>query len=143
MAPKRTPSHIRQKTARILVVDDGPERLLAMKAVLTRVGYDVVTAEGYHEGHAALRGERFDLMISDLSLNEQKGQGLLLAGEAKRGRLAPSVLLVGSPQGLKHAAAPLRKCVDTYLAKPLSLKRLVQGVARSLRTRPQVAAASI
>lgn len=142
MAPKRIPTHTRQKTARILVVDDGPEHLLAMKAVLTRVGYDVVTAEGYHEGHAALRGDRFDLLISDLSLNEQRGQGLQLAGEAKRGRLAISVLLVGSPQGLKHASVPLRKCVDTYLSKPLSLKRLVQGVARSLRGRKQAAAAS-
>jgi len=141
MAPKRLPTHTRQKTARILVVDDGPEHLLALKAVLTRVGYDVVTAEGYHEGHAALRGDRFDLMISDLSLNEQKGQGLLLAGEAKRGRPAPSVLLVGSPQGLKNAAPLLRKCVDTYLSKPLSLKRLVQGVARSLRGRKLAAAA--
>jgi len=142
MAPKRIPSEPRQKTARILVVDDGPEHLLAMKAVLTRVGYDVVTAEGYHEAHAALRDDRFDLLISDLSLNEQKGQGLLLAGEAKRGRLAHSVLLVGSRQGLKNAAAPLRKCVDTYLSKPLSLKRLVQGVARSLRGRTQAVAAS-
>jgi len=102
----------------------------------------VVTAEGYHEGYAALRGDRFDLLISDLSLNEQKGQGLLLAAEAKRASLTSSVLLVGSPQGLKHAATPLRKCVDTYLSKPLSLKRLVQGVARSLRGRTLAPATS-
>jgi DNA-binding NtrC family response regulator len=132
----------RQKTAKVLVVDDGPEHLLAFKAVLQRVGYHVVTAEGYHEGHAALRDGRFDLLISDLSLNDQKGQGLQLAEEAKRGQQAPSVLLLGSPQGLKNAARPLRKCVDSYLSKPVSLKRLLSGVARSLRRRPQAARAS-
>ena len=132
----------RRRTARALVVEDGPEHLLAFKAVLQRVRYEVVTAEGYHEGHAALKDNRFDLLISDLSLNDQKGQGLQLAEEAKREQPAPSVLLLGGPQGLKKAARPLRKCVDSYLSKPVSLKRLLLGVARSLRRRPQVARAS-
>jgi two-component system, OmpR family, alkaline phosphatase synthesis response regulator PhoP len=54
--------------AKILLVDDDPDILEAMSAVLTKHDYTVVTARDGREGLAKLRSERPDLMILDLMM---------------------------------------------------------------------------
>lgn len=112
--------------AKILVVDDAPEQLFAYKAALTKKGYQVTTAEGYHEGHAALRGGRFDLVVSDFCLNGQNGQGLLLSQEAKAAKAA--VLLLAARTDFKKAVKSLRDKVDRCLYKPVKAKTLLAAV---------------
>ena len=134
MAPTKRPKTTTQ-SFKILVVHDAPEQLLALKAVLAKAGYQVTTAEGYAEGHGALRENQFDLLISDFCLNGQNGQGLRLAEEAKRFAAPPSVVLVENRQDAKNRVAPLRGSVDQYLFNPVGKKRLLACVERSLKKR--------
>ncbi len=112
--------------AKILVVDDAPAQLLAYKAALARKGYQVTTAEGYHEGHAALRAGKFDLVVSDFCLNGQNGQGLLLSQEAKAAKVA--VVMLATRKDFRKAVKTLRDNVDRCLYKPVAAKALLAAV---------------
>ena len=139
MAPTKRLKTTKIQTAKILVVHDAPDQLLALKAVLAKAGYQVTTAEGYVEGHGALRKDRYDLLISDFCLNGQNGQGLRLAEEAKRFAAPPSVVLVENREDRKNQVAPLRGSVDQYLFNPVGKKRLLACVERSLKKRKPAA----
>jgi len=57
-----------ERKAKILLVDDDPDILEAMSAVLTTHDYAVITATDGQEGLVKLRLERPDLMILDLMM---------------------------------------------------------------------------
>ncbi len=132
----------RNSPPRVLLANDEPELLLALKAVLVGMGYDVTTAEGYGEAHSTLRGAHFDAVVTDYRLNGQKGHGLLLAEEAKKKDPASAVILVaGDPEDVEHSAEKIRACVNEYLFKPVGVKRLLACLTRALErsaARPQV-----
>ncbi len=58
---------------RILVIDDEPEVLQMLYAVLLTKGHDVITAEGGQEGLDAAHEEDFDLIIVDLMMPRVSG----------------------------------------------------------------------
>ena len=62
-----------EQKAKILLVDDDPDILDAMSAVLTMHEYTVVTARDGQEGLAKLRSEKPDLMILDLMMPRMDG----------------------------------------------------------------------
>lgn len=59
--------------AKILLVDDDPDILEAMRAVLTMHDYTVITARDGREGLAKLRSEKPDMMILDLMMPRMDG----------------------------------------------------------------------
>ena len=62
-----------EQKAKILLVDDDPDILDAMSAVLTMHEYAVITAKDGHDGLAKLRSEKPDLMILDLMMPRMDG----------------------------------------------------------------------
>ena len=62
---------------RILLVDDHLDTNIALKILLERRGYDVVTADSSASALACSREERFDLVISDIGLPDGSGWDLL------------------------------------------------------------------
>ena len=63
---------VEQKT-KILIVDDDPDILVAIGAVLEARNYQVITARDGEEGLAKLKEERPDLMILDLLMPRKDG----------------------------------------------------------------------
>lgn len=123
--------------ARILLVDDEPDQLLTLKAVLSKLGYEVTTAVGYEEAYVVLRDGLFDLVICDLCLNRQKGQGLLLVGDAKKAARPPAVILVASdPRDVENSLDSVRASVDEYLFKPIGIERLLGCISRAFEKHP-------
>ena len=59
--------------AKILLVDDDPDILDSMSAVLTTHEYTVITAKDGQDGLAKLRSEKPDLMILDLMMPRMDG----------------------------------------------------------------------
>jgi hypothetical protein len=77
---------------KILVVDDDAEILRALAKVLIKENYEVKTAASPQEALAHLeRSERFDLVITDLSMPGQNGIALLRKLKA----CAPSARALG------------------------------------------------
>jgi CheY-like chemotaxis protein len=64
---------------KILCVDDEPEILKFLEAVLVPRGYEVIRAENGEEALEKLKEERVDLVISDVRMPQLDGIALLRA----------------------------------------------------------------
>ena len=77
---------------RVLVVEDEAPARELMKRWLTSAGYDVVAAADGVEGETFLRGEDFDLVLTDLQMPRMDGAELLRRIQDMKDR--PSVVVV-------------------------------------------------
>jgi PAS domain S-box-containing protein len=118
---------------RILAVEDEPEVLDVLRAMLSTAGHTVFTAASGREALDLFEREPVDLVLTDLGMPGMTG--LALAEELKRRRVVPVVLLTGWADELDAGNAP---SVDLVMAKPFTRERLFEGLARTLpdRVRP-------
>jgi PAS domain S-box-containing protein len=118
---------------RVLAVEDEPEVLDIVRAMLTAAGHTVVTAASGREALELFEREPVDVVVTDLGMPGMTG--LALAEELKRRRAVPVVLLTGWAEELdpEHAHH-----VDVLLAKPVTRERLLGGLAKAApdRVRP-------
>jgi CheY-like chemotaxis protein len=118
---------------RILAVEDEPEVLDVIRAMLTAGGHTVITAASAREALELFARETVDVVITDLGMPGMTG--IALAAELKSRRPVPVVLLTGWADELDGTEAPH---VDVLLAKPVTRERLLGGLARAVpdRVRP-------
>jgi CheY-like chemotaxis protein/anti-sigma regulatory factor (Ser/Thr protein kinase) len=108
---------------RILVVDDfAPIREFAA-ARLRAAGYDVVTASGTRTAAEALSAEKFDALLTDVSLLDGSGAVLARSARAVRPEL-PIVLMAGSEEVADE--------FDGTLPKPFDERTLLDVVTRAM-----------
>jgi len=134
MEAARTPAFLPTlEPLRILAVEDEPEVLDVLRAMLSSVGHTVVTAASGREALDLFEREPVDLVLTDLGMPGMTG--LALAEELKRRRAIPVVLLTGWADELDANTAP---SVDLVMAKPFTRERLFAALARTLpdRVRP-------
>jgi CheY-like chemotaxis protein len=119
-----------------LVVDDDEDFLFQQKALLERLGFDVVTAGGREEATAKLAEVQPALAVVDLMMEEKDG-GFVLARHIKRVRPGTFVILVTAvtaETGLEFAvdAAEQRRWIqaDALLAKPVRFEQLKREIER-------------
>jgi PAS domain S-box-containing protein len=118
---------------RVLAVEDEPEVLDLVRAMLTYAGHAVVTAASGREAIDLFKREAVDIVITDLGMPGMTG--LVLAEELKRQRAIPIILLTGWADELDPVQTP---AVDVVVAKPLTRERLLDALARAVpeRVRP-------
>jgi PAS domain S-box-containing protein len=118
---------------RIISVEDDPEVLDVLRAMLSSAGHTVFTAASGREALELFDREPVDLVITDLGMPGMTG--LALATELKARRTVPIVLLTGWADELDPATAP---SVDLVVAKPFTREKLFEALARALpdRVRP-------
>jgi PAS domain S-box-containing protein len=130
----RTPAFLPTlEPLRILAVEDEPEVLDVLRAMLTSAGHTVFTAASGREALDLFEREPVDLVLTDLGMPGMTG--LALAAELKRRRQLPVLLLTGWADELDASTAP---SVDLVVAKPFTRERLFEALARTLpdRVRP-------
>ena len=117
----------------VLVVDDEPEVLDLVRAMLSYGGHAVTSAASGREALELVAREPLDLVVTDLGMPGMTG--LVLAEELKRFKPLPVILLTGWADELDPASVPH---IDVVLAKPLTRERLFAGIARAVpaRVRP-------
>lgn len=113
----------------ILLVDDEPLVRRLTKRTLERAGYQVVEAD---DGTAALAAfaedeDRFDLLVTDLSMPRIGGRELVATVRARRPDL-PVVVSSGLPPS--HAGPAMAR--STWLAKPFTVADLLRQVRTAL-----------
>src|SRR5262245_54122145 len=113
----------------ILLVDDDPEILGAMRLVLEKQGYRVVTAADGNQGLAAAEREAPDLVVVDMMMPKQSGLAVLEKLKACPGR-RPTVIMITANEGSRHRAYAESLGVDFYLRKPFAMEELVANVQR-------------
>jgi two-component system KDP operon response regulator KdpE len=115
---------------RVLVVDDEPQILRALRTGLRAAGYDVDTAETV-EGALAAAGLRPpDALILDLVLPD--GTGTEVTRELRRWSTAPVIVLSAVGEEREKVAA-LDAGADDYVTKPIGIDELLARLRAVLR----------
>lgn len=131
-----------QKKAKILIVDDDPDIVTAIGAVLEARDYEVVTAGDGEEGLAKLKDERPDLMILDLLMPRMDGFAVCMQLKDPRwARYANIPILILS--SVREEASRRRYeletglalDVDDYVEKPINPSILLERMERLLEKR--------
>jgi PAS domain S-box-containing protein len=115
---------------RILAVEDEPEVLDVLRAMLEHAGHSVVTAASGREAVTLFGEETVDVVITDLGMPGMTG--LALATELKQQRPIPVILLTGWAEELDDATAA---AVDVVIPKPFTRERLLDALARAVPDR--------
>ena len=118
---------------RLLVVDDEENIVLTISEVLRLEGYEVDVAASGREAVELLEGKEFDLILTDLHMDD--GDGLSLLEEVRtRSPLTITIVLTGFA-ALETAIAALRHGAYDYLAKPCIIDELRYTVRRGIEHR--------
>lgn len=118
---------------RALVVDDNPTVRLQLVKVIERMGLECDTAEGGEEGLQMLAQQRYNIIYVDVVMPDM--DGYKLTREIKRNRdhkSTPVVILTSKSSPFDRARGALAGC-DTYLTKPVELKRLFEATSQCLK----------
>src|SRR5918993_1240431 len=120
---------------RILVVDDEENVRLTTAAILEHEGYTVETASDGREAlHAVGRGH-FDLVLTDLRMEDMDGITLLHELQTRHPNLV-TVVLTGYAS-IESSIDALRQGVYDYLVKPCVVDDLKRTIRRALQHREQ------
>ena len=119
--------------AKILVVDDEPSILRLLEEALTQWGYQVKSAASGDEALAAVRGDLFDAVLTDVRMPEMSGLDLLR--EIKRHDESIEVVMMTGYPTIVSAVEALKEGAYDYLSKPLILDELRHLMARMTERR--------
>jgi putative nucleotidyltransferase with HDIG domain len=122
-----------QRPARILVVDDETHVRSMIGATLERQGYDVQLASNGHEAAAIVEGNAFDLVLTDIVMQDGNGIALLERIRAQQPHLP--VIIVTAIHDIGVAIDAMRRGAYDYLLKPFEREHLVATVLRALEHR--------
>ena len=114
---------------KILVVDDSPTERHVLNELLTRNGYQVITAESGEEGIAKARSEMPDLILMDVvmpGLNGYQATRTLTRDEATKS--IPIIVCTSKGQETDKIWG-LRQGALDYLIKPVNSEELLAKIA--------------
>lgn len=116
--------------ARILVVDDDPALLRALRLALGAAGHDVTAAVDGRQGMAQATRSRPDVIILDLGLPDM--DGMTVCRRIRGWSDVPIIVLsAASEEGRKVAA--LDEGADDFVTKPFGMAELEARIRASLR----------
>ena len=116
---------------KIMVVDDEPDICKALAFLLGREGYAVTTANSGEQALEKLRGEHFDVVLTDLKMGQIDGMGVL---EKVRGTSPDTaVIMMTAFASVESAIEAIKKGAEDYIVKPfhneeikLTIKRILE-----------------
>jgi DNA-binding response OmpR family regulator len=133
MGGERAKDETRQDSTgkRVLLVDDDPEIIDAIRYALESKGYQIFIARDGNQGLAMAEREDPDLVILDMMM--PKRSGFLVLEKLRRTRTAPArVIMITANEGARHKAYAEMLGVDDYIRKPFAMDKLINAVERLL-----------
>jgi DNA-binding NtrC family response regulator len=115
---------------RVLIVDNDPEMLAMLRRHLEFEGLAVAAATGGREALDAIAGARYDVILTDLIMDDTGGLEVLAAAQARAP--ATRVLLMTAFGSLETAIEAMRQGAYDYLTKPFKLAEVTHAVRRAL-----------
>jgi two-component system response regulator HydG len=123
---------------RVLIVDNEAPHAQAVAESLQRVGYDCTVATSGPQGVKAIDQDAFDVVITDLVMNE--ADGLQILSHTKERLPDAEVILVTGHGTIPSAVTAMQRGAFNYLLKPLDLAQLravTDKASASIRLRRQ------
>jgi len=114
----------------ILVIDDEPQILRALRTILTEKQFKVTTASRGEEGLSLAAANVPDVVILDLGLPDM--DGIEVCARLREWTQCP-IIVLSVREGEKDKVAALDKGADDYLTKPFGIQELLARVRVALR----------
>ncbi len=118
-------------SARILIVEDHPTMREAMRLVLEGEGFDIDEASDGAQALVAVKEERPDLVLLDMSIPGVSGPEVLAAVKSDPATSEVRVIVV-TATGEEGRAAAMAGGADHYFTKPFSPIALLNAVEEVL-----------
>lgn len=114
----------------ILIIDDEPQILRALKTILTANHYRVTTANTGENGMALAASQPPDIIILDLSLPDI--DGIKVCEQIRQWSRIP-IIVLSVREKEKDKVAALDAGADDYLTKPFGIEELLARIRVALR----------
>ena len=120
----------------ILVIDDEPQILRALKTILAAKHFTVTTASRGEEGLALAAAQHPDLVVLDLSLPDMNG--FEVCTRLREWTQVP-IIVLSVRDSERDKVAALDRGADDYLTKPFGIEELLARIRVALRHSAQIA----
>ena len=121
---------------RVLVADDDPQILRALRIILGAHGYDVSTARDGREAIDTAAHDRPDVIVLDLGMPRLDGVAVI---QAIRGWTTTPILVVSGRSDTSGKVDALDAGADDYVVKPFATEELLARLRALTRRAPEVA----
>lgn len=118
------------KPIHILVIDDEPQILRALRTILAEKQFRVSTAARGEDGLALAAAEKPDLVILDMGLPDM--DGLEVCARLRDWSAVP-IIVLSVRDSERDKVAALDKGADDYLTKPFGIEELLARIRVALR----------
>lgn len=118
---------------KILVADDDPQFLRALRITLAAKGYEVVVAADGRQALSLAIDERPDLVMLDLGMPRLDGVAVI---EGLRGWSTAPILVVSGRTGAGDKVRALDAGADDYVTKPFAMDELLARIRALTRRVP-------
>ena len=118
---------------KILIADDDPQILRALRITLGARGYEIVTAEDGQAALSAVIEHHPDLVMLDLGMPHLDGLAVI---EGLRGWSQVPILVVSGRTGASEKVEALDLGADDYVTKPFSIDELLARIRALTRRVP-------
>jgi DNA-binding NtrC family response regulator len=119
--------------ARVLVVDNDADMVNVLQRYLESENYETVTTTSGSEAVAMIGRENFDVVLTDLVMDDADGMEVVRA--TQRARSGARVLVMTAFGSIESAIKTMREGAFDYLTKPFKLDEVSLAVARALEDR--------
>jgi len=114
----------------ILLIDDEPQILRALKTILTSGHFKVLSAVNGEDGLALAASQSPDVIILDLTLPDM--DGIQVCEQIRQWSQVP-IIVLSVRDGERDKVAALDKGADDYLTKPFNIEELMARIRVALR----------
>jgi putative nucleotidyltransferase with HDIG domain len=128
--PSARAGEVARRISRILVVDDETHVRAMMGSTLERQGYEVQLASSGREALETLELNSFDLVLTDIVMQDVNGIALLEQIHAQHPNLP--VVMVTAIHDISVAIDSMRRGAYDYLLKPFEREHLLNTVRRAM-----------
>lgn len=120
---------MQSKFTSVLVVDDEFEIRTVLERVISKEGYQVLSAKDSDSALEIIRNQKVDVVISDIVMNGKNG--IEVVKEIRKiNENIPVILMTGNPD-LNTAEEAVRNRAFDYISKPIRRRNILEILERA------------
>lgn len=118
-------------TNRLVYIEDEQEMIDLVRLIMARRGFEVLGANGGHDGLALIRQNMPDLVLLDLMMPDMDGWDVYQQMKAdEKTRDIPVIVITAKAQSIDKVLGLHIAKVDDYISKPFSPSELVESIEK-------------
>ncbi len=127
--------HTAPFVANILIIEDDSIMLLAIRSILAKSGYNLITARDGKEAFEKLDTEEYDVVVTDLMMPYANGLEVVSKIRNDMSKRHVSIIVCSSVGNEETITEAFRLGADDYLKKPIKAEELLTRVKSLLDRR--------